>query len=667
MGNALEPAKALGPERVRSAYLGALGLETLEGRLRAAETVLSLGRLGLRPSELLHLHAGWIDWEQGELRVPEQDPCACAHCWERARVAQRDGDHRPLADILAEDHWRGRARSIPFGWAPRLTGLLATAVDAWEYLDLTAEDLRRLLAASAQRATAVERADLDVSTLRASAAAFYADAGFDAPRLADVMGIKVETAAAFTAQEPGRVRSHLYRTFDAEPPAVAGEGQRYPLLVGTDPLENEPFDPSEYDADWRARRAAAADDPPGRSPRPGIEPENAGAWSGEVSIPDEEDAAEDPHGSTTVEDEVASETTDVSSSATERAAAADGSSAEPEAAENPAAAKSAAAAPESGSTDGEDAGTSGPDRADIDDLASLATEPLALDFATRFAGATILGGQPAGGRVLLGAAELVIGAHGGGQLRAVDVVDYDDVRDVAVDWAPDRLESIFGETLGLSIERGGERVTLVLEIPEDLRVICIRRLFEALLGDCGATVRHPARVGGHVTDEAPVHGTLSVDEDRLSVEDAGDVDPTIGLADVIGVERETVTDGGGVHHGLRVTHLADDGRTIGTFLAPTGERDRRLLERYLVADYRDRQERAAEADLDEHQREVLDALETRRGRRDLAKLLGKEPETLASLLDALSGSGFLHSTDDGVRLTGLGRLASTSVESDADA
>lgn len=662
MGHSLEPARALDPGRLTSVYLGALGLEAPERRLAAAETVLCLGRLGLRPGELLHLHAGWIDWEHGELRVPEHDPCACALCWERARVVQRDGDGRPLADIVAADQWRGQARAVPFGWAPRLTAVLANAVDTWDYLDATAEDLRRLIATSADRATGVEAGAVDAPALRASAAAFYADAGFDAPRVADVMAIDVETAAAFTAQQPGRARTHLYRTFDAEPPATAGEGDTYPLLADLSPLANEPFDPTEYDADWRTARAAAADDTPEGNPRPSIEPGDAAARLAVEESPGDERGDGPPADDVADADDATDEEGPAVAEDGDDGAGRDGENAEETArsSQNPGSNGAGASA-------GTTPDRAAPDPARVENLTSLATEPVALDFATRFAGTAILDGRPAGGRVLLGAAELVLGAHGGGQLRAIDVVDYENVRDVALDWAPDRLESIFGETIGLGIERGDERDTLVIEIPEGRRVALVRRLFEGLLGECETVVRHPARVGGHVTDQAPVRGTLVVDDGRLAVEDAGDVDPTIALADVVGVERESLTDGGAVHRGLRVAHLAADGRTIGTFLAPTAERDRRLFERYVVADYRDRERRAAEAELADEEREILDALETSRGRRDLAKLLGMERETLSSLLEALSAAGYVHATDEGVRLTGLGRLATGGAVPGADA
>lgn len=597
MGGPLDPADTLEPGEVTSLYLGALGLEDDDRRLAAAEAVLCLGRLGLRPGELLHLHEGWIDWEAGDLRIPERDPCACELCWERARVRQRDGDGRPLADIVAADCWDGTPRTVPFGWAGRLTGTLATATDAWPYLDATAEELRRLLAESAEPAAGVDPERVDFAALRSSAAAFLADAGFDAPRVADLLGVDVETAAAFTAQDPGRARSHLYRTFDAEPPAAAGQGEAYPLLVDPEPLENEPFDPREFDADWRADRAAAAGEPPETSPRPRFEP------------------------------------AEITSGGTDPAAEAD-------------TAGGRSAATEDDSSD------DGP----VTDLTELVTPPIALEVSTRFASSSLLEGRPSGGRVLFGQAEFVIAAHGGGEIQATQVVPYEAVHDVAVDWAPDRLEAIFDETIGVAVERDGERRTVVIEIPDGERESLGRTLFEGLLGEFRAVVRHPATVEAHVTDADPARRAVVAADGYLDVRGAEEPAPTVALGDAVGVERGSLTVDGEVRRGVRVDHLQPDGRTLGTFVAPREERDRRLLERFVRADHRHRERRATAADLSTEEREILEALEAGRGRRDLAKLLGMEREELSDLLDSLAAAGFVHAAGDGVRLTGLGRL-----------
>lgn len=611
MGQQLAPESALDPSAVVSCYVGALGLESPERRLLACQTILCLGRLGLRPGELMHLHAGWIDWENGEIQVPAADPCACELCWESARVAQRAGDGRALADIVAESRWSGTSRAVPFGWSRRLTGVLATALDARDYVDASAEDLRGLVVESAERATGLDPAGVDPRALRASAAAFFADAGFDAPRVADVMGTDVETAAAFTAQKPGRARTHLYQTFDADPPP----GGEYPLVSDPDPFEAEPFDPTGFDAGWRADRATAVQDGPAGSPRPAASPGGIDPGAADAGAP----------------------------------VAGTGEAAEPTAhAEG-------ATPPESG--DDVDAGGA------VVDLETLVTGPVAYELTTRFACSALHNGRPAGGRLLVGQAEFLLAAHGGGEIEATEIVAFPGVGDVAFEWVPESLAEVFDSTVGVAFQRDGERETAVIELPEGERSDFAAALFAGLLGDVRSVVTHPARVGGRITDAEPERRVVSVTEEGLAVE----TDATISLADVIDVERAKQTVDGDVYWGLAVEHLRPGGKLIRTILAPLDDRDRTLLERHVVSDHRLRERRAESADLSPAQQEVLDALRTNPGTRDLGTLLGLTRDELESLVDSLASNGFVHATEDGIRLTGMGRMRGGDEVRDLDA
>lgn len=638
MGQQLDPDVALEPAAVLSCYVGALGIEDDRRRLTAATAVLGFGRLGLRPGELLHLHAGWVDWERGELQVPAVDACACELCWESARVAQRAGDGRSLAAIVNESRWEGTARAIPFGWSGRLAGVLATATDAWDYLDCSAEELHALVAASAERGTGVEADTVDVPALRSAAAAFFADAGFDAPRVADVLGTDVETAAAFTGQKPGRARTHLYQAFDAEPPAAADQGGRYPLLSDPEPFEAEPFDPREFDAAWRAQRAGDAGARPAGSPRPAVVPEDVDA-----AAVDRDRLVASGSGSA---DEEASGTDASGADDAEAGGTADGTSADGSRADGTTAAE-----------DGDDE-----DAADVVDLETLVTQPVAFELTTRFACSALHNGRPSGGRLLIGQSEFLLAVHGGGEIEATELVAFSAVRDVAFEWVPETLADVFEATVGVAFERDGERETAVIELPEGQRTAFAGALFAGLLGDIRAVVTHPAQVGGRVTDAEPTRDRVAVTEIGVAV--GGD---RIALADVIDVDREKQTlEGGDVHWGLAIVHLRGDGKPVRTVVAPMDERERTLLERYVVSDHRLRERRAEDTTLPDDQRQVLDALRTNPGTRDIGALLGLDREELEALVDGLASAGFVHATEEGVRLTGMGRMRGDALQ-DVDA
>lgn len=608
MSDRLTPEAALDPAALARCYRGALALDDRSDRLAACYVLVGSGRLGLVPGELVHLHEGWIDWAGGALQVPGVDPCGCELCWESARVAQRRGDPRPLATIVDEDRWQGTARRVPFGYSRRLTGVLATALDAWPYLDRSGEDLRGLLVASAERATDVDPATVNWATLRASAAACFAAAGLDGRAIAAILGVEPPVAGAFVTDETDRASDRLRETFDGASPATAEIAGRYPLVASHDAIEGEPFDPATFDADWRAGRVAEARARADGSPRPSAVPDG-------IDVGPLDD----------VTDESLETATDDSLSA-----ATDESSAEP-------------AAPASD------------DRMPIEDVDDLVTTPVELVAHTRFASSSLLAGRPRGGRVVIGQSELALAAHGGGEITAATVVPLDAVRDLAFEWAPDRLAEIFETTIGLAFRPGDDREVAVIEIPPGRLREFTDTLAEGLLDGVTVVAKHPARVGGRITDAEPKRFALSITEGSLELAPAPGRAPeaSIPLADVTDVERDarTIDD---VGRGLAIEYVQPRSQPLRTVLAPTAERDRTLLERYLRWDRDRRSRQATDVSLDQTHEDILEVIQTTSGAKDIAQLLGLGPAELSDLVEDLADAGFVHDTPDGVHLTGMG-------------
>ena len=265
----VSPSKALEPSTFYSLYLGGLSVGDRQQRLHASAILLLAGRLGLRPGEIQHLHEAWIDWGRGELTVPERDPCACQQCWETARHAQRAGDGRRLREILTESTWspRGAGRTIPFGWSQRLTGVLARLCEEEGYLTLSAEAMGRLVDRCAQQAEGLDADAVDVRSLRSTAAAFFADAGFSPDRVDRLLGGTVGHTQTITQRAGGDARQQLGAIFDD---TRADPGDDYTLLASPEPFDREPFDPRTYDAEWRRARARSRSNEPEslRNPRP---------------------------------------------------------------------------------------------------------------------------------------------------------------------------------------------------------------------------------------------------------------------------------------------------------------------------------------------------------------------------------------------------------------
>ena len=70
--------------------------------------VRTLCHTGLRASELAHMRAGWCDWHNDQIHIPEFEDCACSDCKTKAARAK---------DRSIEEYWRPKSdagvRAIP--------------------------------------------------------------------------------------------------------------------------------------------------------------------------------------------------------------------------------------------------------------------------------------------------------------------------------------------------------------------------------------------------------------------------------------------------------------------------------------------------------------------------------------------------------------------------
>lgn len=256
-------------------FVGALAIEDEDQRIRTVMIVLCAGRLGLRANEIQHLHEGWIDWEQGTIRVPAHEPCFCKWCLDAAvgKVAnekdvpeselQRDDD-----DVLeyAYEHQyepkpNASARVVPFGWSERITAWLLRFFSENEYVDVTQQQMRNDVRKAARNAEGVDPSDLTPHPLRATGATFYADAGLLSKPLRDLLGHSDRAEARRYVRGSGRqLTQQVYELFGREewaPEAVPEDpGERFPVACDPRPFAAEiDVDPRHGGPDARRERA----------------------------------------------------------------------------------------------------------------------------------------------------------------------------------------------------------------------------------------------------------------------------------------------------------------------------------------------------------------------------------------------------------------------------
>lgn len=306
--------EALREPTFRRLYLGALEIDNPDRQLKACYIILLAGRMGLRTGEIQHVRKEWIDWDRGEIAIPQHDPCACMYCWIRAKdkasdddediedeivelVKQRmsegterdaedvveemlrddelpeevsdeddeddeetDDDDRTPEEILYEERWQPKyersARRVPFGHSRRLTAVVVRFISEYDHLEITQVAMNNIVEEAAENADGVDPENITLRGLRATAATHYATFIRNPKALQDLLGwTRIETAARYLRRAGAFTSDVVYHAFDKgdiAPAMFPGEPeQRYPILDNPLPYQKEPYDPMLYTKDYR--------------------------------------------------------------------------------------------------------------------------------------------------------------------------------------------------------------------------------------------------------------------------------------------------------------------------------------------------------------------------------------------------------------------------------
>jgi helix-turn-helix protein len=627
-----EPSEALSPEGVYSLYLGGLALEDEQQRRDACYATLLMGRLGLLPEELTHLHEDWVDWERGEIQIPARDPCACRYCWADARTLKSEtGTDRSVSEIVTDTCWSppdgpAGARTIPFGWSRRLTAAIHGVLGQRPYLDTDTAGIEQLLTAAADNAWELDD-EITSDRLRASAGEFLASVGFGPRRLSDLLAIDEETAGQFAKVGGGELREYLYRALDPQgAPDICGEDSQYRLVCDPTPFEREPFDPREYDARWRGERAERVQ-PRGRNPRPVEAPAEVDFDPAAMDI--REPSADS--GSQLVSDSLSDWVRRRESQRRQYA--------------------------ETG-----DSAVSADTDADAVAYRDQITSPVQVSVSTRFAAQGIENGRPAGGSVVLGQREVVLVSRDQTGVADTLRIPFDSIVDIAPGYVPGPLEGVFEETVGVAYhDAQDERKIAVCELPRDIGWDVQQTLFASLLDDVETVTANLSEGIDDINDIDPETKVLSTTPRTLKLEDLdSDALPVrIRLSTIVGIEQKPMETEVGYEMGLTIHHLRVNANVVTMEVRPTDEVEKQLLGRYLTK-YHDRQlEKARNASLSNEQREVLDALHDAGDGRDLVAIVDMNTARVANVVASLKDLGLVRDSRTGVALTGTGYLVTS--------
>lgn len=259
--------------------------------------------------------------------------------------------------------------------------------------------------------------------------------------------------------------------------------------------------------------------------------------------------------------------------------------------------------------------------------------------------------QPAKGRILLGNDQIVLVDEDGDK----QTVSTHAILDINVCYQPEGVPDLPGTGITVALEDGVDRPVLVVAGTEDEIQAFGTELYGAVLSGSTAQVKHPASVGGRVTDESFEAATLHVRPNGIVFDTESDT-VRIGMNSVIDFDQDSREIGGSTYPVIEVSHM-NDGVDQDTLAAMTSGRELTLLGRFLRRTYQNRLQRLKECSLSDIETELLVTLYSV-GDMDvsLPSVLDADPTTVKRAIKSVAQKGLIEPGEHNPRLTALGQI-----------
>jgi len=188
--------------------------------LETRTIVLTLGRLGLRVGELIHMDESWIDWRRRMIQIPQYDRCEkgrdggpCGYC---RQLAEQQANHNEglTPDEALARRWQSKtdaaARSIPYDFDSRIEITLERYFEQFDEFQTSKSGVDRRLAKAVEHVDTLNIQQIYPHCLRATAASYHASRGLDAISLQSLMGwADLSTAHRYVRRSGDRTRKAL--------------------------------------------------------------------------------------------------------------------------------------------------------------------------------------------------------------------------------------------------------------------------------------------------------------------------------------------------------------------------------------------------------------------------------------------------------------------------
>lgn len=278
------------------------------------------------------------------------------------------------------------------------------------------------------------------------------------------------------------------------------------------------------------------------------------------------------------------------------------------------------------------------------------SESVLADFVGSFFTETGNGDEPLKGRVLVSDSQIVLaGPDDESRIPTADVFD------VNVGTAPQNMGPFPGTPVTIAYKSGSQRVVAVVAGADNTVEKFQAVLFKALLGGKQVTLKHPARVGGRVTDATFEPAKVALTTGSLSLHTrSGSVD--VDHTAVIDFSRAPRQINGETRTTLSVKHMSD-GAGETTHVATRTPRTSSLLGRYLRRRYDELVESLDDVSLSKQDVEALTTIYTVGGSPEqLVSVLDDDPAAVKQLVSGLESEGLVTARGAGVDLTTRGQV-----------
>ena len=280
-------------------------------------------------------------------------------------------------------------------------------------------------------------------------------------------------------------------------------------------------------------------------------------------------------------------------------------------------------------------------------------ESVVADFVGRVHAASFGTDEPVTGRVLLSQRRLVIATDDG-----KETVPLSRVFDVVVGSVPGDLRSFFNDSVTIAYDGDGSRRSALVEGEPDDMDKFVRVLFKTLLRNVTVTVRHPAKVGGRVTDATDHRASVSVAPGEIRFGNCPEPF-AVDLSAVIDYERTDRTLGGTKRPALVFRHVIDE-RTVTSIATVPNERALNILGRYIKIEYDEAMEDLDSFDPTEEQLEILVSIYSAGGEANIADVVTGDVTQTSMILDSLREADLVADGESGTTLTRKGQMIVSS-------